>query len=399
MTSPKEAMKMNNRVTTYLCFAILFMFSIVLTMMSPLLPYISQSFELDITRSGAIFSANFIGFIIFTLAGGIIADRLNKKKVIFIALVGISISLAVLPLSNSFYGICIATAFIGGFGGVIESLVSAWIGDLNIERQSFYINLSGVFFGLGALVGPLLVGMALSAGIHWSVCYYFTGGLALLLAAAAWFGEADAAGTSSGINAAGLRSILSNRRFLLACFCMLLYTGSEIGSWGWMCTFLKDNMEFSIVKSSAALGLFWAAMTVGRLIFGFMTLRFDTRAMIIALAGASAAITLFSGLIQAEAAVWVVVVLMGLSYSAQWNLILAFGGESTKSSRGTAFAVLVASGGLGGMIVPYAMGLLAKGFGMRLAMSSPAILLLIVALVFIRLKRMAVSSHREGVSI
>ena len=390
---------MNNKVTTYLCFAILFMFSIVLTMMSPLLPYISQSFELDITRSGAIFSANFIGFIVFTLAGGIIADRLNKKRVIFIALVGISISLAVLPLSNSFYGICIATAFIGGFGGMIESLVSAWIGDLNRERQSFYINLSGVFFGLGALIGPLFVGIALSAGIHWSVCYYFTGGLALLLAAAAWFGEADAAGMSSGINAAGLRSILSNRRFLLACFCMLLYTGSEIGSWGWMCTFLKDNMEFSIVKSSAALGLFWAAMTVGRLIFGFMTLRFDTRAMIIALAGASAAITLFSGLIQAEAAVWVVVVLMGLSYSAQWNLILAFGGESTKSSRGTAFAVLVASGGLGGMIVPYAMGLLAKGFGMRLAMSSPAILLLIVALVFIRLKRMAVSSHREGVSI
>jgi hypothetical protein len=45
------------------------------------------------------------------------------------------------------------------------------------------------------------------------------------------------------------------------------------------------------------------------------------------------------------------------------------------------------------------MGLLAKGFGMRVAMSSPAILLLIVALVFVRLKRMAVNSQREGVSI
>jgi fucose permease len=399
MTSPKEGVKMNNKVTTYLCFGILFMFSIVLTMMSPLLPYISQSFELDITQSGAIFSANFIGFIIFTLAGGIIADRFNKKLVVFIALIGISISLAVLTLADGFYALCIATAFIGGFGGIIESLVSAWIGDLNRERQSFYINLSGVFFGLGALVGPLAVGMALSAGVHWSVCYYFTGGLALLLSAAAWFGKTDVAVASSGISAAGLTAILSNRSFLLACVCMLLYTGSEIGSWGWMCTFLKDNMEFSIVKSSVALGLFWAAMTVGRLIFGFMTLRFDTRDMIIALSGTSAVITLFSGLIQAEVAVWVVVVLMGLSYSAQWNLILAFGGESSRSSTGTAFAVLVASGGVGGMIVPYSMGLLAKGFGMRVAMSSPAILLLIVALVFVRLKRMAVNSQREGVSI
>ncbi|HYF75335.1 MAG TPA: MFS transporter [Candidatus Nitrosocosmicus sp.] len=390
---------MNNKITTYLCFGILFLFSVVLTMMSPLLPYIAQSFELDITQSGAIFSANFIGFIIFTLAGGIIADRFNKKRVIFIALTGISISLGLLPLSKSFYAICIATAFIGGFGGVIESLVSAWIGDLNRERQSFYINLSGVFFGLGALLGPLAVGVALSAGVNWSVCYYFTGGLALLLAAAAWFGKADEAGTSAGINTAGIKAIFSNSRFLLACLCMLLYTGSEIGSWGWMCTFLKDNMEFSILKSSAALGLFWAAMTVGRLIFGFMTLRFDTRDLIIALSGTSAAITLFSGLVQVEMAVWIVVVLMGISYSAQWNLILAFGGECSKSSTGTAFAVLVASGGLGGMVIPYAMGLLAKGFGMRMAMSSPAILLLIVALVFIRIKSIASNSQREGVSI
>lgn len=375
-------MQISKKSTTGICFIMLFVFSIVLTMTSPLLPYIAEAYSLTLVQSGMIFTANFTGFIIFTIAGGLLADRYGKKRVILIALGGLAMSLTAFPAAGSFYAVCMVTAFIGGFGGIIESLTSAWIGDLNSERPSFYINLSGVFFGIGALVGPVAIGTALSHGLEWRFFYYYTGALCFALAAAASFGRADSSNTS-GISTASVRRLFTDLRFMLVCLCMLFYTGAEIGSWGWMCTFLKDTMYFSPVKSSLALGLFWAAMTLGRFISGFLLLRFSIGSIIVALSGAASAITLMSAFVYNEAGIWLTIFIMGASYSAQWNLILAFGGEAYKDISGTVFAILVASGGLGGMVVPYAMGIMAQETGMRAAMASPSILLAAISVIFI----------------
>ena len=35
---------------------------------------------------------------------------------------------------------------------------------------------------------------------------------------------------------ASIIALVRDRRFLLICLCMMLYTGAEVGSWGWMST-------------------------------------------------------------------------------------------------------------------------------------------------------------------
>lgn len=373
---------MHTRLLTSICYAVMAIFAVALTITSPLLPAITASFALSMAESGVIFTVSFLGMVAFILAGGVLADRWGKRRVLAAALAGFTAALLVMPLAPSFAAVCAVTFFIGGFGGILESQIGALVVALNPERPSYYLNMAQVFFGVGALVGPITAGLLLAAGFDWRLCYALLGVLALTLTVLFVTIRAPELAITDRISWAAFVALVRDRRFLLICLCMMLYTGSEVGSWGWMSTFLKRSLGFSIVESSVAVGVFWAAMTVGRLLCGQLTLRYDLRTIVIGLAGLAALATLASGLVEARAAVWLVIATLGLTYSSQWPLIAAYGSERYTTSSGTVFALLVGSGGLGTTVVPYTMGLIGEQASIRAAMISPAALFLAIVAIF-----------------
>ena len=126
------------------------------------------------------------------------------------------------------------------------------------------------------------------------------------------------------------------------------------------------------------------AITVGRFICGILTSRYKTRALIIVLALASGTVTILAGAISNQYAVWIIIILMGLTYSSLWPLIVAYGNKIHKTSKGTVFALLIGSGGVGASVIPLFMGGIAEGINIRLAIMSPAILLFLLGYIFIR---------------
>jgi fucose permease len=374
---------------TFVSYAIMALFAMALTVTSPLLPAIAASFGLTMAQSGIIFTANFVGFVAFILAGGLLADRWGKQRVLAAALAGFTLALLAMPLAPSFAAVCVVTFFVGGFGGILESQVGALITALNPDRPSYYLNFSQVFFGVGAVVGPIAAGVLLARGGDWRTCYVALGGLTLLIAGLFIAIRAPQLATTDRMRWSAFATLVRDRQFQLICLCMLLYTGAEVGSWGWMSTFLTRSIGFSIVESSVAVGVFWTAMTIGRLLCGWLTLRYPLRSIVIALACASAAATLISGFSSAKLLIWVLIAALGLAYSSQWPLIAAYGSERYTASSGTVFALLVGSGGLGTTVVPYLIGLVGEQVNIRAAMISPALLFLAIALIFWRFGRSA----------
>jgi fucose permease len=315
------------------------------------------------------------------------ADEWGKRRVLSVTMVGFSVSLLLMSIVPSFALACLVMVFIGGFGGIIESQIGALVAALNPHRTSYYLNLAQVFFAIGAVVGPIAAGLLLSVGADWRVCYILTGILALALTGVFLLIRAPVLSATDRMSWPAFRSLVSDRRFLLICLCMLMYTGAEVGSWGWMSTFLTQGMGFSVVKSSTAVGVFWIAVTAGRFLCGLLTLRFDLRVIIVTLAALSALVTALSGFAASEPMVWCIIVAMGLTYSSQWPLIVAYGNAHYTTSSGTVFALLVGSGGLGTTVIPYAMGVIGEQTTVRIAMISPAILLLAIAAIFFRMER------------
>jgi len=273
--------------------------------------------------------------------------------------------------------------FVGGFSGIIESMANALIADLNPLKTDFYINFAQVFMGIGALSGPIIAGILLASGISWRMCYYIIGGLLSLVTIMFLVNKLpEHLPKPDRVTWVGFKNLVTDWKFILICICMAFYTGSEVGGWGWISTFLKNNMNFSIQKSSLAVSVFWIAITAGRLLFSSLTLKFGVRILTIILAFASAAVTALSGVVQGEFAVWVVVAAMGFMYSAQWSLILAYGSSRYKVHTGTVFSLLVGSGGIGMALIPLLMGIIGQFASIRAAMISPAILFMFIAVAF-----------------
>jgi fucose permease len=367
--------------------------AVVLTVTSPLLTEIAASFDLDMVQSGFIFTAKFLGFTVFILLGGITADKFGKKRVLSINLVMMAVSLFLFSVSPNYVLACISIFFVGGACGILESIANALVADINTVKQSFYIVLAQVFFGIGALSGPILTGVMISTNISWRSIYIFLSIVFVVAMVIFIINKLPALPKQEKMSWLSFRGLVTDRRFLLLCLSMFLYTGSEVGAWGWMSTFMREKVGFDIIKSSVAVGIFWLSMIIGRLTTAPLTLKITPRVLLMILAYAAAVITVLSGLATNEILIWILVVFLGLSYSSQWPAIVSYGSDHYKKSTGTVFALLIGCGGLGMSVVPFFMGVIGQYVNISVSIITPAVLFLGIGLIFANIDRVRIKGQ------
>ena len=378
---------MDKRWANALYCMIMFHFAMVITVISPLLIEITRDYGLTMAQAGWIFTLNFTGFVIFVFTGGLAADHFGKKTAILASLAGFSVSLALVLFTPNYRVFCILIFFIGGFGGIIEAVVSSAVSELNDKNATFFQNLVHSFFGVGALAGPVSAGLLVTAGMDWRVCFLILGIIGALLAVAFLLTKLPNKPAENGFSFASFTALVRDPAFMVICLCIFLYTGAEVGSWGWMSLFLKQNLGFSLTRASVAVGVFWIAITVGRFACGQLTLRFKPSSIIIVLAFSAFAVTLASLFVKSEPLTWIQIILMGFSFSSLWPLIVGYGGEHRMTSSSTVFSLLVGCGGIGATAIPFLMGLAGSATDARIPMVIPSISLLLVGIFFTALVR------------
>jgi fucose permease len=372
---------MQNKFGTYLCCFIMLAYGVVLSIIGPLLSDISKDYSLSLGQMGLFISINFIGFLSFVYIGGILAEKFGKKNITTISLIGLSLSLFMFGFSSTLYLEFIAIFLIGGFGGIIESVVCSLIADLNPLNKDHYINFAQIFLCTGVALGPLLTILIIRLGYNWRINYYILSVLFLILFCSIVTIKVKENQTSEKILLKDLKGILFDNKFVIVCICMLLYTGCEVSVWGWMSTFSQKGMALSRSAAAFYVFAFWISMTIGRIVCGKLIRLFKIRNIIIVLAFLSALTVMISGFIKVGIIAWVVAIGLGFSFSSLYPFLLAVG--SSRKSNATSFAVMVGSGGIGAIIIPFFTGIIGEHMGVQIALMSPSILLLIIALLFI----------------
>lgn len=390
---------MNRKYVTYLCNALFAINAIAFTGISPLLSEISRSFSVGMSTVGLIFTANCIGFIVFTILGGILTDKMGKKAVLLISLLGMSLAQLLFCASTQFVIGCVLMFFIGGFEGIVQTLATAVVADINVERKDYYINLSTVFFGVGAFFGPIIAGSFLLSKISWRIYYLFSGISILIIGILFIFTKIASLTNVESIKTNDLKFLFKNKAYILICFCIAVYSGAEVGSWGWMSTFLKEKLHFSVMKSGIAVGVFWAGITIGRFLCGLFTDRISTRNFIRILTLSSIIAIILSGVLADEKLVFLSIAVMGLSFSSLWPFMVSLGSSCFKKTSGTVFSLLVASGGIGASIIPYLLGIVGEKFSIRAAMTAPAAFFLIILVIFSILKEKDIKCAENAIKV
>ena len=267
--------------------------------------------------------------------------------------------------------------------GILETMSNALLADINPDDAVFQVNFLQVFFGIGAILCPIIIGFAYSKGVSWRTIYKSWGTLMIFLSV--WFmaNKLPKLPKTEKIKLGYVKNLLLDKRFLMICLCMFFYTGAETSGWGWMSTYTERNLNFSVMESSVAVAVFWIAVTLGRLAISFSIRKFEVRKMIMSLAFSTGVIYVIMGAAKQRWLVWPVIFLLGLACSSQWSLILSYGTERYRRNSGAVFAMLVAGGSVGMSAVPYFTGVVGDLFGMRSALLIPAMLSILISLAFV----------------
>jgi len=176
----------------------------------PLLPFYAQTFGATALSIGLLSTSFSLMQFLFAPLWGRISDRVGRRPIIFLGLLGSSASYFVFGLASSLWVLFLAR-ILAGIAGANISTAQAYIADSTPpERRAKGMGLIGAAYGLGFIIGPAIGGILSQYG--YSAPAYFASMLALCNCLAAYFLLPESlnfqnrtSGGRRGLNFAGIR--------------------------------------------------------------------------------------------------------------------------------------------------------------------------------------------------
>jgi fucose permease len=250
-------------------------------------PSIRSTFELPQSAMGLVFVASGCGYF----ASSFFTGRLLKVISIGVMLAGSSFLVA---FSGFGYALAplwlfvLGSAIFHGLGsGAVDAGLNSFVAHHFSARQMNWLH---ACYMLGAMLGPMLMTIVLTLSDSWRIGYATVGSVMLALsmlffATGGRWGRSDAeAGTTVAVGesmAATLR--LPDVWLQMALF--FVYTGLEVTVGQWSYSLLTEGRGLSTELAGMFVTAYWAALFVGRLLFGWVVewLPIDTLIRICAL--------------------------------------------------------------------------------------------------------------------
>jgi fucose permease len=352
---------------------------------SLLVPSLIRSIEHDFGQTdagvGLFYFLNAGAYVTGSLGGGVVTERIGRRRVLAIAVLLGAIGLGAIATVGSWPLFLLAAVPLGLGSGAIDGGGNALILDMFASARGRALNLLHLFFSLGALGSPFVVGRLVESGVPWQAVVLGTALAALPLALL--FAVIDMPSgrhsTERGHAAsAGAPRLALDPLLLVLALAIACYVASEVGVSNWLVRFLASA---PIGIATTALTLFWAGLTLGRLISARVVDRFD-----------HARFATVSALVLAAALVGAVIVpslplsvalftVAGFVSGPIYPLIVAIGGERFPGRSAAVGGFLSGTAVIGGVFYPPVMGFLSVTVGLPVAMIGTAMLALACGLV------------------
>lgn len=350
--------------------ASMLVFGSVMALLGALLPELAPRLGFGLAQSGRVFLAMNAAMLAASLAAGSAIDRAGFRLPLALGSLLVAAAMALVAAASTYGHLIPAMLLLGLGGGALNAASNTLTADLHAgeRRKNAALNLLGVFFGLGALLVPLLVGRLVNTA---GVTPLLAGASAVCLALAAAcallrYPQPKAAGRAP---AAGFAKLLTNPLVLVLGLLLMLQSGNEFLLGGFISTFLVSATGMTVAAASFSLTSFWAAILVARLLWGRLLLIVDGGTLICTCAGASAAAGLLLAAAPSQGVAVAAVPLLGFAASGIFPTALGLAGARFADQSGSVIGLLLAMALIGGMTVPWLAGQAGEAWGVRATMA------------------------------
>ena len=352
-----------------------------------LVPSLIRSIELDFGKSdgdmGLFYFIYAVSYATGSFGGGLLTERLGRRTVLGLALAIHGLGFASLAIAPAWPLFLIAAIPAGLGGGEMDGGVNGLFLDLFPTNRGRGLSALHLFYGVGALLSPLFVGLLVEAGVAWQAIVLGTAVTMLPVALLYTMtdmptGHHEVAETASRIRV-GFAVPLVALAIAIGC-----YVAAEIGVSSWLVRFLADA---PLRVATGALSLFWVGLTLGRLTSAVIGDRFDHLRFAV-IAAVVSGLALFGAVAAPDLTVSIVLLtVVGFAFGPVYPLIMTVAGERFPGRTAAISGLLAGSAVVGGTLYPPVMGLLSETVGLGVAIVGAGVLTLASAAALLLVRR------------
>jgi len=374
----------SKRVVFWSACAGMLLFGICIITLGSVAAELRQKLNLDEVAFGTLFSILPIGILAGSLLFGPIVDRNGYKLLLAVSAVIMAAGFFGIAYTASVPMLKVFILLVGLGGGSINGATNALVSDISDTGKGANISLLGVFYGIGALGMPLILGL-LRNTFNFEVIVASVGVLTVLTAVFFLIIGFPAPKHSEKVSFKQITELAGDKSLLLIAFFLFFQSGFEGIINNWTTTFMVTKLAVEPSSALYALTLFVAGLVAMRLLIGsifrsftpkrllFISFTLTITGLIVLLAGDSYNLIVI-GLIA-----------LGAGLAGGFPIMLGIAGSMFAGLSGTAFSIIFFIALTGNTILNFLMGLVAQHFGVThlitFALAEALIMILIAALI------------------
>ncbi len=366
------------------------LFGIVLISLGSILPTITTKFGLNELSIGTLASILPLGILAGSLVFGPIVDRYGYKNLLIICSLLVFTGLEGIAFAESFFILQISILFIGFGGGVINGGTNALVADISTAEKGASLSYLGVFFGIGALGMPAILGL-LSESFSQSNIISGIGFFVLIPIIFFIIIKFPVPKQLQGFPIKEGLSLIKESVLLLFGFILFFESGMEGVINNWTTTYLIKELNVNPENALFALSCFVAGMTITRLLLGSILKKLPSYVVMFICLGIAFIGIMILIYTSSYAVAISGLILLGIGLAAGFPLTLGYVGDIYSNLSGTAFSIVLAISLIGNMLVNYLVGLVAHTYGIKqfttLFIICIVFMSILLSVVIIRLKR------------
>lgn len=337
---------------------------------------LQEHYSLPYEVTGSLLSCMSFGNLLAAFLAGILPGKIGLKRTVLLLGTGYCIGYGMMGLGGLPLLLAAGFFLVGLSKGSALNVCTILVGD-NVPERARGMNTMHSCYACGALLCPILVTAAMQGGDMMPMVLLSALGAVMCIVFAV-----SPVGTNAEKNSSSRTdwSFLRSGSFWLLTALLFCQNGAETSVTGWLVTYFKDCGILSAQVSPYTVTVLWGVMMVMRLLLAFVFPPKNAyQAMVWMGLGCS---VFYFGLIQAksQSAALLLLALFSLSIAGMNPTAVAAAGRMTSV---TSMGVMLPVAGLGALVMPWLIGIVAEHTGIIAGMAVnliPCIGMLIFAL-------------------
>lgn len=249
-------------------------------------PTMYPQLDVPVSYSGIVFMIISVGTIISSLQSDRLTRKLGTGKVTAISVCMTAVALFGFSISNSFWQLCLWAIPYGLGAGSVDASLNNYVA---LHYESKHMSWLHCMWGVGASVGPYIMGAIITGGGTWNGGYRTISLIQVVLTAILFFSLPlwkgrpqikDESGKEAEVKALSLKEVLKFCGVKEVLICFFCYCALEQTTGLWASSYLTLYKGVPAETAASFASMFFIGITLGRAFSGFITMKLNDVQMI-----------------------------------------------------------------------------------------------------------------------